>query len=190
MIKGAAKSRMGTVLILMGGLGIVSSGIAAAAATAPTTGSSSSSLPTVCQNNVTAAKNAYTAALNAARYANSQITQPTGIGACLSNLLGMNFSLNYIGMSALISDITSSLENMACSAAQTEWSSAVGSNLPSTNMGWGVPLAGNLANVNTGQYGSGASGYGGAGTLNQGGQIGGSTGSVGGNLFSGSGGGF
>ena len=190
MIKGVAKGATGTVLILMSALWIVSSGIAVSAATAPTTGSASSSLPIVCQNNVTAAKNAYSAALNAARYANSQITQPTGIGACLSNLLGMNFSLNYIGLSALISNVTSSLENMACSAAQTEWSSAVGSNLPSANMGWGVPLAGNLANVNTGQYGSGASGYGGSGTLNQGGQIGGSTGSVGGNLFSGSGGGF
>lgn len=165
----------------------------ALAATTPspsTAQSAGSQLPTVCQNNVQAAKNAYNAALNAARYANAQITRPAGIGACLSNLLGMNFSLNYIGLSGLISNVTSSLENMACSAAQTEWSSAVGSNLPSTNMGWGVPLAGNVANVNGGQFGSGGAGYGGAGSVSQGGQIGGSTGSVGGNLFSGSGGGF
>ena len=190
MVRGTPKSGTGAALILLSGLWMLSAGVRVSAATAPAAGTSSQTLPAACQNNVTAAKNAYNAALNAARYANSQITKPSGIGACLSNLLGMNFSMNYIGMSALISNITSSLENMACSAAQTEWNSAVGSNLPSANMGWGVPLAGNLANVNTGQYGSGTSGYGGSGTLNQGGQIGGSTGSVGGNLFSGSGGGF
>lgn len=188
MARRTPKSGTGAAFILLSGLWMLSVGTAVSAATAPA--ASSQTLPAACQNNVTAAKNAYEAALNAARYANSQITKPSGIGACLSNLLGMNFSMNYIGMSALISNITSSLENMACSAAQTEWNSAVGSNLPSANMGWGVPLAGNVANVNTGQYGSGTSGYGGSGTLNQGGQIGGSTGSVGGNLFSGSGGGF
>lgn len=142
----------------------------------------SSQAPVVCQNNVKAAQASYSALKNAETYASQQIRQPSGIGGCLQNILGMNFSLGYVGVGQFIDQAMQALENMACGAAQQEWQSQVGSRLPGVGQNWNVPVVGNVGGFSGTQTSGGGAGY--QGNLStSGGSTNFNTGSVGGNLF-------
>ena len=150
-----------------------------------TTGQGATNLPVACKNNVTSAKNSYSALKNAETYAANQIRKPSGIGGCLQNIIGMNFSLGYMGIAAFVDQAMQALENMACGAAQQEWQSQVSSNLPGVGQNWNVPVVGNVGGFSATQTSGGAANYSGK-ISTSGGGTNFNTGSIGGNLFSGS----